>query len=105
MSVGVKSSPQQIIAGVLDVTNQAIKTTMVGTEVAIAVSAADSDSVITWSGDRPHDYDSYSRVLSGANTVVTTQYFTGGLAGTLVGTTVETFSDNTRTFLVSYVKS
>lgn len=105
MTVGTKSNPTQIIQAILDVPNQAIKTTIVGTQVAIAIAASDGDSVIAWPGSEPFGYDAYSQTLSGGNKVVTTQYFSGGLSGTLLGTVVKTYSDNTRTFLVSYVMS
>jgi len=100
-----KSNPNQILSAILDATNQSIKTTMVGTQVAITVTAADGDSVRVWQGDTPIDFDSFSQTLSAANTVVTTTYFSGGLAGTSKGTVVRTFSDNTRTFLISMVRT
>lgn len=100
-----KSSPTQIISAVLNEANQSINASIVGTQMAISIAASDDDSAITWQGGEPFGWDAYSQALSVGNTVVTTQYFSGGLAGTLLGTVTKTYSDNTRVFLVSYVKS
>jgi hypothetical protein len=100
-----KLAPHQIAQSVYSVASEAIKTTLVNTEIAIELSAEDGDSVRSWQGDEPIGWDAYSQVLSVGDTVVTRTYKSGGLAGTTVGTVVYTYSTNARTFLVSLVRS
>jgi hypothetical protein len=105
MTVGTKSNPTQIIQAILDVPNQAIKTTIVGTQVAIAIAANDGDSVITHSVLEPkEDYDYIGYNYATANTIVKT-YKIGGSSGTTVGTITEVYTDSTLTRIVSQART
>lgn len=103
--MSTKLAPHQIAQAVYDVASEAVKTTMVNTEIAIELAAADGDNVRVWQGDEPVAWDSYSQALSAGDTVVTRTYKSGGLSGTTVGTVVYTYSTNARTFLVSLERS
>lgn len=94
----------QIIKTVYNEADDSINVTL--TDVSLELSASDGDSVRAFGGEEPSvAWDYYSQALSAADTVVTRTYRTGGAAGTVVGTTVTTYSSNARTFIVSFLRT
>lgn len=97
---------QQIIKAVYDEATTSLKTSLTNVEISMELSATDGDSVRSYRGDEPASpWDYYSQALSAGDTVVTRTYKNGGASGTVVGTVVYTYSDNTRAFLVSMSRS
>ena len=100
-----KLDASQIQKAVYDETLSALRVVMPLLTTQVELDAADGDNVRIWNGEEPVGWDYYSQLLSVGNTVVTRIYRIGGASGTIVGTTVYTYSDNTRTFLVSLARS
>jgi hypothetical protein len=100
-------SPQQVIKTAFDEATQSLKALLIGTsQISIAANdAGTGDTIRVYSALEPVGYNAVTYTLSGANTIMTEVYKTGGVAGTTVGTITRTYTDNTRTVLVSVVRS
>lgn len=105
-----KLDQPQIMQAVMDDATNALQVKMVGTQIAISTHAGE-DSVRALGEFEPNVasgtvmWNYLEQTLSVGNTVVTKVYKSGGPSGTVVGTVVLTYSDNTRAFLVSCLKS
>jgi hypothetical protein len=101
--MSTKLDQQQLLQKSFDETSECLKVKLDATSMSMELDAADGDSVRAYNGEEPIAfYDNYIQALSVGNTVVTRTYRNGL---TVVGTVVYTYSDNTRTFLLSMQRS
>lgn len=105
-----KKDIQQIHQAAFDEAANAIAVKLTATQIAISTDAGE-DSVRAYGEFEPNVapgtamWNYMSQALSVGDTVVTKTYRVGGPSGTVVGTVVLTYADNTRAFLVSCSKS
>jgi cell shape-determining protein MreC len=105
-----KKDQQQILQSAFDEVSSALAVKLTATQIAISTDAGE-DSVKAYGEFEPNVapgtamWNYMSQALSVGDTVVTKTYRTGGPSGTVVGTVVLTYADNTRGFLVSCLKS